>query len=764
MIVDTQAYIISLFLVLIGSIIRDFGIPLFVWSKHLHGKSYSYRFWFCTITQAFIQINLVLFLGILNVLSSGTYIVLNVLLYSLIKWNYSNKMIFRNAKKYFGNLWESIIENRLLDYLTSSISDRVKVIKRKILDWSIWKDIKTHWLEILLIFIIVIYNIWFFTNNVMYYHSYQFSDIPVHQSWIYELEQGNLYVDGIYPFGMHIMIYFIRVFLNINLGEIMLYAGAYQSVILLIGIYFLAKEIFVGKYIPIAAIIINSLMINQGRYAAALPQEVGMYAVVAIAYFMIRYLRKDKGKFKLKTDSKIKSFFRIKTYINRRYIDYDMILLMLSVSLVISYHYYTAIAAVILILSIGIAFLFRILKKQYFIPLLFVGIMGTIIAILPTGVCLVKGTPFQESIDWALTVMSGEEWKGSDTEYQDKLKEALEGVSLENESINDTYMDNEVYENEKTINYSQMSIKEIIEYYYNTILNFGISTMFGYEATILMFLSMAIDFISSILMLLNKKTRVFGYTYIAFIIVMQIFLTLGASSALGIPEIIAAGRASTFAQPFIGIIYILSVDFVFRISHVFKNLYYQRFVNGLSLGVCVFSVLIIVEFGWYHDFFDIYLAYYNETEYVIRNIKQNFEKHTYTIVSTTDEYYNVVDHGRHTQLSKLVNMIDKNEENFHFNTEYVFFFIEKKILQDYNYGSVMVNPYYARKDFVYIGDSQDYYFQRAVIESKAYYWAKEFQEIYPRNFKIYFEDDIYIVYMLEQNTYYPYNLQIDFFP
>lgn len=62
-------------------------------------------------------------------------------------------------------------------------------------------------------------------------------------------------------------------------------------------------------------------------------------------------------------------------------------------------------------------------------------------------------------------------------------------------------------------------------------------------------------------------------------------------------------------------------------------------------------------------------------------------------------------------------MISKNEEEFNFTTEYVFFFIEKSLLQDYNYGRVDVNLDYATKDFIYMSDVQDYYYQRAVIQS-----------------------------------------------
>ena len=182
----------------------------------------------------------------------------------------------------------------------------------------------------------------------------------------------------------------------------------------------------------------------------------------------------------------------------------------------------------------------------------------------------------------------------------------------------------------------------------------------------------------------------------------------------------------------------------------------------MSLLVCGLSAIVIINRGWYHSFFDVNQAYYNETEFLLRHIREEFEKNSYTIVSPTDELYDVIDHGRHTELSRFINMINGKEEIFIFTTDYVFFFIEKKVLQDYNFGSVKVDKKYAAMEFVYMGDIQDYYFQRAVIESKAYYWAKELKKTYPRNFKIYFENEIYIVYLLEQNTYSPYNLQIEY--
>jgi hypothetical protein len=594
----------------------------------------------------------------------------------------------------------------------------------------------------------------------MLYHCYQFSDIPVHQSWIYELEHGTVFSDGIYPFGMHIMIYMIRILFRLNLREIMLYAGTYQTILLMIGLYLLAKEIFYAKYTPIAALVIISFMLNQSRYAASLPQEVGMYAVIGLAYFMLRYLRQDRKKIIIEGDSGLSRVFRINAYINRRYLGSEAILLMLCVALVIAYHFYTAIAAIFLVISIGLAYLPRILKKQYFIPLMYCGIMGAIIAALPFGAYLAKGIPFQESMAWATSVTAGEEWKGRDTDYQSALAKA-QGWDDKEDSTIDPIITGE-NEEEKGVDYSGMTPGEIYRHYYYAIFNFGVLAMFGREATQLMFDCMKIGLCCALIMLLFKKTRIYGQAYTAFIIYMIILFTVGAAEPLGLIELIAAARASTFAEPFTGLIYMLPVDFAFRILGIWKWRTFQSFLKLLSAAVCAAVAVVILDFGWYHTFFDVNQAYYNEAEYLLRHIKKSYDINTYTIVSPTEEYYDVIDYGYHTEISEFMNMINGKQKKFTFPTKYVFFFVEKKVMQDYFYGSVEVSLKYAAKDFSYLANSQDYYFQRAIIESQAYYWARKIEQIYPRSFKVYYEDDIYVAYILKQNVFNPYDLRIDY--
>ena len=41
---------------------------------------------------------------------------------------------------------------------------------------------------------------------------------------------------------------------------------------------------------------------------------------------------------------------------------------------------------------------------------------------------------------------------------------------------------------------------------------------------------------------------------------------------------------------------------------------------------------------------------------------------------------------------------------------------------------------------------------RYILMSKMYYWAQRYQEIYPEDFTVYYEDDEFVCYKLVQNT------------
>ncbi len=49
-----------------------------------------------------------------------------------------------------------------------------------------------------------------------------------------------------------------------------------------------------------------------------------------------------------------------------------------------------------------------------------------------------------------------------------------------------------------------------------------------------------------------------------------------------------------------------------------------------------------------------------------------------------------------------------------------------------------------------------------MLESKAYYWCQAMAEMYPQQMQLYFENDIYACYVLEQNVNAPLDMRIDY--
>ncbi|MDD3881152.1 MAG: hypothetical protein PHI27_02745 [Eubacteriales bacterium] len=755
MLFDTFYYYTSMFKVYAAIILIVFAFPLVMWREYLRDKRYSFRFLFCVITQSCFCINLVLLLGFIGICNTYTIIAGFIAEYVVVTRRFKSASSEAGRNSFIKNIARNKLPGRrLFSSLFKELRRSLRSLWVKIVHMPLWNYLLKNWFIVLVMGAAVIYNAAFFTHNTNIYHSYQCSDIPVHQSWLYALEHGTLFVDGIYPFGMHSMIYVIRVLTGINLREILLYYGSFMALVVMLSMYCLARKIFKGRCTALLPVVLFSILMNNDRYAASLPQETGMFAVITLAYFMLEFLHSTREKHFIKSDSRVKRAFRINQYFFRRYLTVDVLLITLSVALVIEYHFYTAIAAVMMVIALALAFLPRLIHKQYWVPLMSAGFLGALIALAPFGACLMKGIPFQESMAWATSVIKGEKWEGTGSDYLSLLEQNKDTAAGSTASVTTAEGTAEKQRPQGLISW--------IRAIYNAELNFGGGSLFGNSSALLMLICMAAAVFSAFIYAMFKSTRFVAGDYLGIALYVLIISIMGCAEELGIIALVAPSRASVFIQPILFILYAIPVDAVLRPLLMVKLRALTAAVTALSVAVSGFAGYYLVKNGHLHHFFDVNLAYYNEPEYLIRKIKQEFPRNSYIIVSSTEEYYEILDYGYHTEISEFVNMLDKNEKPLTLPSQYVFFFVEKHVLQDYYHGSVDVAPNFALDDFVYMASNQDYYFQRSIIESKAYYWALKCAETYPNTFKVYFEDDIYIAFLLEQNTFYPYNLKLDY--
>lgn len=152
----------------------------------------------------------------------------------------------------------------------------------------------------------------------------------------------------------------------------------------------------------------------------------------------------------------------------------------------------------------------------------------------------------------------------------------------------------------------------------------------------------------------------------------------------------------------------------------------------------------------------------------LSNIIHENEDKTWTIVSANDEMQMGVDHGWHYETITFLRGMETLEKNTKviIPTKTVYFFIEKIPLDNsvtYDKSGQSISRKGAGHPLPNVGGIGMYQGEgRWIVMSRMYYWAQAFRERYPNEMKVYYEDDNFICYKIEQNMYHQYNFAIDY--
>jgi hypothetical protein len=147
---------------------------------------------------------------------------------------------------------------------------------------------------------IIIGFIFIFSAYLRFYDAFKnpapaMSDGAVTLSWIKNINERKLFIDGIYPQGFSIYMATLLKFSYINPLYILKYSGPFNEFLILFGIYFFSLKI-TGKRLPaIISIAIYGLMYKYlpGEYerqAATNSQEFGFVFIFPTLYFYYKYL------------------------------------------------------------------------------------------------------------------------------------------------------------------------------------------------------------------------------------------------------------------------------------------------------------------------------------------------------------------------------------------------------------------------------------------------------------------------------------------
>lgn len=784
--------------VLIAYIALMYIWPMVVFRRYLAPKSRTYKFAFCTTVQVILINTVVLLLGLVHILNRWTMILFfygGILVSLLWKRKFTGEGIQRVRQVLVGTRGVKL-------FLLQAISSMRHALRRGVK--NLWRSSKGKRLEYLLLGVVVLFGMIYFSYGAFVDHSYGFGDMYTHHAWIYGLLEGNIFSAGIYPEAMHCFIYAMHQLFGIRVYSCMLFVAGVHVSTLLIAIYCFLKEVLKSRYtslLIIASFLVLDLMcidevFSMARLQWTLPQEFALYTQFLCALYLVRYLRTDRNP--RKESGK------------RKWVVWDenLFLFMMALAASFAIHFYVTIMAFFLCASFAVFLLHRIFRKGNFRSLVAAVFAGIFIAAAPMGLAYATGIPFQGSIDWALNVISGEDTKEGRTQQAEAILNTEQGETVlpsatetkdSNTSLNGQSSDahaNGTGITQKTIPLTErlkrLAIKvwDVTEKKSEGLYSYGYATLYGEERAdwILRFTALAAGIgvvCCLIALLIHRKIKIFFEGYLGLTLASIAFMILYAAPFLGLPELIAGARVCSTGQLLILAMMFVPVDLFL-------------YLIGLTVIRVVLPMVSIVLTGAIYvgaNYFDVYhgflyneLTRYNSVVDVTNNIIKNFPQYSYTIVSPTDELYQVIEYGRHEEIYNFVKVIQSNA--YSLPSEYIFLYVEKKPIQYaqshfytgpewlakekytqyytmyFSEGNQLnqstISDDYADRDFMFfLKESQNYsdLASRTILESKLNRWCKQFEHNFPNDINTYYEDDDFVCYVIRQNTSRLFNLE-----
>lgn len=503
----------------------------------------------------------------------------------------------------------------------------------------------------------------------------------------------------------------------------------------------------------------------------------------------------------------------------------NLFIFTMSLAVTIISHFYTTILAFVTCVCIVIFLLKKVFSKR-FVPLCVAAFCGVLIAFAPMLAAFAEGIPPQGSLRWATEIMGIKIW--DDPEDKEKTDDSTKSAELVSDGDalsdeNQEYPLKVVLASAGSINdisgtpdgYSVTAVgagsfigkiqnlivgvitklvdKSRIAYDKGFVALNGESraNLFLVSAAVAMVLWMLMGIVNFIRFRIVKKEknpvkyRYLGYA--ALTVMSIVFPVMFAAQALGLPYIIEWYRVCVFAQMAALGTLLVPVDLVAGLICRNKD---NPFIRVLVVSSVLASYVVVRILGIFHGYLMFELTRFNGAVNVTRSIMQDMRGNdNFTIISSTDEYYQQIEHGFHEEIINFVN--ESQEEGYTLPTQYLFIYVEKNTIARAQY-HVFTGPtwladekyrgFYGkdatqcpniRRETIREDLSQVYFgkfplsstvynthWQRTILMSKLYVWCQKFNAMYPNELRTYYEDDNFVCYYLVQNPRNLYDLSV----
>ena len=771
-------------------------LPYLVLNRQLKEKSLTDKFLSCLILGNIYIINIVFLIFLLHIPGRITLILAAILPAFFIWKKLNHPRILQTLLFLYKSFFKLLTGEAKIRTIFRLVFHRPKKVLLRTIKKSI-QHIRCHFLEWCFLLALSAFNIWYYSYQTFHTYSYGTNDLVVHHSWINQMLQGNIFCDGIYPFGFHNVLYFLGSIFGIPLVSLFRVFSVMQMLLIYLSLYFLTKKLCRSRFMPYLGMLIFTLpnlfnFQSTMRYQWTLPQEYGMIFLYPCAYYLIQFF--DRKRAELVKEKELTKKRKLYTWLALYQIHpstKSLVFFAISFSLTLTAHFYITIIAFFLCAAIAIAYFPTVFYYRYFFPILTAGLISLFISVAPMGAFYLQGTQLQGSLYWALSAMSD----GNDS---------TQAADSEEDDDNETHSDSDTGKKTPSLpsqavlqdkgnakNTNELSLTEkcrqAVTGLYHRIANRAVaytnklknanrtlissldkeynSHTFSTAITYATELFLVLSFFAILLWRRPAARNFFAVTLYLFLMIL-----LFSAEDLHIPAVMDHARACIFLAYATPLFLTCLAEAVYLI--IAKPMHYRFYTELLPIGLCALVVFLTIQNNYIKKLNIVYSIQQPGEMRCNYEIMKKYPEKDWTIVTTTDTLQVIYFKGWHYELNTFLGKMApiKRETVETIPTKYVFFYIEKKpiVLESFSFlnhpiaNSGLVSKMHARKRADYKTTAPYTADNRLILESKFYYWAKAFQNLYPQEFTVFYEDDSFICYRLKQNPEHLYNFAIDY--
>ncbi|MGN9057093.1 hypothetical protein ACTNA4_11620 [Bariatricus sp. HCP28S3_A7] len=755
----------------VGYIGFTVGLPALVFYRKARRFPAAVRFLIYFTIGNFYVINLVQVLELLHISYRATLFLFTFVPAFLLFVKLYNVPVISYVRKVLDECRHYILRELGFKSFVRNRWNELKVPLRAAVR-NLWRLVKENILDVpfLVIFGLLVWKVC--GPGILHNWGYGASDIPVHNYWINGLIENNIYVAGIYPMGMHCMLYYLATMLGIPVYVTLRLFWLVQYSMIAVMILVFLKGHCKTRFLPYLGVMLfvgsrYFVGIAYSRYGATLPQEYGMLYILPPIFFVMEFFKTRKEEL----DAGINCI--------RCTSSWHLLGFAMSFSMTLSSHFYDTIIAGIICIGVAVGYGYWFWRKEYFWRIMLSGVLSFLMAFLPMAVAFLTGKSLQGSMYWAMNVIGLRDYTVLIFRIIciGVVLITVGGIVLIVRGIKSGKIS---FENKEVQEYSLFlkllsQVRSLLIFaavlwvgwrYRETILWGCKNNAFSLENMNYVLYGIGIALVIGVIQrYLIEPMRGSG---IFAMVSAEIFLgLLLVSGALGWPMLMEPYRACIYFAYLIPVLIIMTLDGAVNILLLARLVKLQQ-----AAGFVIASMVIVVstKYDWIRGSFGGGGLEMNEAILCTTNILKDNEgqNDTWTIVSANDELRMIEEYGRHTETIEFLEDMEywNRTKEVTIPTEKVYFYIEKKPLNYANgYGGEIPEVSEEQAEQALPDNSGLAAYngpRRSITMSRMYYWAQRFMELYPNEMKVYFENDNFVCYYIEQNVYRLYNFAINY--